>query len=369
MERNLYREQILSFKPYVPGKSIDDAKAEYGLSRMEKLASNENPLGPSPKAVEEMKRELERVNLYPDPEASALKLKLADKLGVEPDAIVVGNGGEQILQLIAQTFINPGDEAVMADATFDMYASSVSFLGGIPVRIPLQKMKHDIVGFAKAVTDRAKLMYICNPNNPTGNIVTKAEIDRLICQIPEDIILVFDEAYYDFAKADPDYPNSLDLLAKRPNTVILRTFSKIAGIAGVRIGYAVTSVGHARQMSKIKPTFNVNRLALAAATGAAEDGGHIRRTVELNDASMRMMEAFFEKHKLEYVRSYANFVFVDLGMDSRMVFEELMKRGVIVRPGFNWGFVDWIRVSTGTLEQTQFFLDKLKELIVRESRN
>ena len=363
MENDLYRKELASFKMYVPGKSIEEAKAEFGLKTVEKLASNENPLGPSPKAVAEIRKQVEMIHLYPDPTAAELREKLAGKLGVEAGQIVVANGGEQILQLIAQTFVNEGDEAIMADATFDVYASSVSYLGGIPVRVPLAAYRHDVPGFLQKVTARTKLLYVCNPNNPTGNIISAEELRSLAEALPDRVVLVLDEAYYDYAKVNPDYPDSLALLAKRANTVILRTFSKVAGIAGVRIGYAVTSAEIAGQMGKIKPTFNVNRLAQAAALGAADDAEHIAKTVDLNYRSLGMMEEYFEKKGLEYIKSSTNFVFVNTGIDSRLVFQELMKRGVIIRPGFNWGFDNWIRVSSGTSGQTRIFLEKLEEIL------
>ena len=363
MKENLYRRELALFKPYIPGRSIEEAKAEYGLTSMEKLASNENPLGPSPKAIAEIKKQLDSINLYPDPSAAELRNILAGKFDIAAEQIVVANGGEQILLLIAQTFINEGDEAIMAGTTFDLYASSVSFLGGIAVQVPLKDYKHDFAGFISRITGRTKLIYVCNPNNPTGNIMTAQEINYLVKSIPEDIVLILDEAYYDYARVNPDYPDSIGLLTHRPNTIILRTFSKIAGIAGVRIGYAVTSAEIAGQMSKIRPTFNVSKLAQAAAVGASKDQEHIDKTIKLNYRSLSLMQNFFRSKKLGFISSNANFIFVDTGKDSRVLFEELMKKGVIIRPGCNWGFDNWIRVSTGTIAQTKIFIEKLNELL------
>jgi histidinol-phosphate aminotransferase len=213
------------------------------------------------------------------------------------------------------------------------------------------------------VGDKTKLIYVCSPNNPTGNIVTKQELDRLLAGLPEDVTIVMDEAYYEFAVSNPEYPDCITLLKKRPNMVILRTFSKVSGIAGVRIGYVITSERIAAEMNKIKLTFDVNRLAQEAARGALRDKEYTKKTVTLTKESIDRMEAFFDRKGLNYIKSYANFVFVDVKHHSKTVFEELMKRGVIIRPGYFWGWDNWIRVSTGTLEQTQFFLDKLEEVM------
>lgn len=363
MSKNLYRNELALFKPYVPGKPIEEVKREYGIEKIEKLASNENPLGPSPKALEAIMNEMKTINIYPDPAATALRAALAEEYGLGADQIVVGSGGEQILQLIAQVFINAGDEAIMADTTFDLYASTVSFLGGVPVRVPLKNYKHDLEEFVRRINDRTKLIYVCSPNNPTGNIAAKAEVDYLIEHTPEDVVIILDEAYYDYARVNPDYPESIDVLKKRPNTIILRTFSKVAGIAAVRVGYVFTSVEIAEQMGKIKPTFSVNKLAQAAALGALADKEHIEKTVKLNYEAIEMMEAYFEKKGLEYIKSNSNFVFVNTGKDSKVIFQKLMEKGIIIRPGYAWNWDTWIRVSTGTLEQTKLFIEKLDELL------
>jgi len=361
--KSLFRKELANLKPYVPGKPIEEVQKEYGLDFIDKLASNENPLGPSPKAVEAIKREAEKVNLYPDAYAMELKLKLGDLYSLEHENIVLGNGGEQIISAIAQAFIDPGDEAIMSDLTFSLYETSVVHMGGKAVTVPLKGYKHDIEGYISKINDRTKLIFLCNPNNPTGNIATRDEVEYLVDNVPEDVVIVFDEAYYDYAKVNPDYPDTLEILRNRENIIILRTFSKVAGIAGVRVGFALTTKEIAREMNKVVGVFNVNRLAQAAALGALEDKEHIERTVSLNYQSLEKMEAFFKEKKLEYVPSNANFIFVDVNKDSRIVFEELLKRGIIVRPGYLWGWDNWLRISTGTLEQTDRLLRALEEII------
>lgn len=359
----LYRNQLETMMPYVPGKPIEEVKKEYGIEDIEKLASNENPLGPSPKAVEAVKQELEFINIYPDAAAMKLRKAIAEDQGLEFDNVLVGNGGEQVLSIIAQAFINEGDEAIMATTTFGLYGSSVHHMGGVAIKIPLKDYDHDLDNMLARINEKTKLIYICNPNNPTGNIMGAEAIKEFTAKVPEHITLIFDEAYYDYAKVNPEYPESLEILKARPNTIILRTFSKVAGIAGVRVGYALSSKDNITEMSKVKGVFNVNKLAQAAAIGALSDKEHIRKTVELNYDSMKLMTDFFEASNLEYIKSNANFIFVNVNKNSQDVFEELMMKGVIVRPGYLWNWNNWIRVSTGTIEQTNKFIASLGAIL------
>lgn len=363
MSKDLFRKELAKFQPYVPGKPIEEVKREYGLSRIEKLASNENQLGPSPLAVEAIIKAAKDINFYPEATAYELKRELAADLGVRDENLVIGNGGEELLQVIAQTFINEGDEVVVASPSFGIYNTTVGLMGGVIHSVPFKNKQYDLDGMLAKVSEKTKLIYICSPNNPTGNIVTKTEMEGLLSRLPEDVTLVMDEAYYEFATANPEYPDSIGLLAKRPNLVILRTFSKVSGIAGVRIGYIITSERIAAEMNKIKLTFDVNRLAQEAARGALKDKEYTKKTVALTRESIEMMEAWFDRMGLDYIRSWSNFVFVDVNRHSKTVFEELMKKGVIVRPGYFWSWDNWIRVSAGTIEQTRFFLDKLEEVI------
>lgn len=363
MSKNLFRKELDALKPYIPGKPIEEVQKEYGIDQIEKLASNENPLGPSPKAVEAIIKEAYNINFYPDAYATKLKEAIAKKVNLTHKNIIVGNGGEQTLSMVAKTFINHGDEAIMSDTTFGLYKTSVLNMGGIAIKLPLKNYKHDLDGFAEKISDKTKIIYICNPNNPVGNILTKDEIDNFIIKVPEDIVILFDEAYYNYAKVNPEYPETLDILAKRPNTIILRTFSKVGGIAGIRVGYVLTSEEIATQMGKVKDVFNVNSLAQAAALGVLEDEEHIEKTIRLNYESLALMEKYFDDNNLEYVKSNANFIFVNTGIHSKILFEELMKRGVIIRPGFLWNWDNWLRVSTGTIEQTKKFIEELNIIL------
>ncbi len=363
MSRNLFRKELDLLRPYIPGKPIEEVQKEYNIDKIEKLASNENPLGPSPKAVEAIIREAKNINFYPDAYAMKLKEAIAEKVNLTHENIIVGNGGEQTLSMVAQTFINHGDEAIMADTTFGLYETNVLNMGGVVVKLPLKNYKHDLDGFVEKINDKTKIIYICNPNNPMGNILTKYEINNFVAGVPEDIVILFDEAYYNYAKVNPEYPETTDVLAKRPNTIILRTFSKVGGIAGVRVGYILTSKEIATQIGKIKDVFNVNSLAQAAALAVLEDEEHIEKTVKLNYESLALMERYFDGNNLEYIKSNANFIFVNINTHSEPVFEELMKRGIIIRPGFLWGRDNWMRVSTGTIEQTEKFIKVLDGIL------
>jgi histidinol-phosphate aminotransferase len=348
----------------VPGKPIDEVQKEYGLEKIEKLASNENPLGPSPKALVAIQEELGKINIYPESSSMELRQAISEELGVAADQIVVGNGGEHIIQVIAQTFINSGDEVILADTTFELYSISIGMMGGNCIKVPLKNYKHDVEEFANRVTNKTKLIFLCNPNNPTGNIVTKDEVEYLLSRVPEDVVIVIDEAYYHYARLNPDYPDSISILKNRPNTVVIRTFSKIAGIAAVRVGIAVTSKEIAVEMNKARGVFYVNKLAQAGAMGALKDKEHIERTIKLNSESMKLMEEYFEKNNLEYVKSSSNFIFVNVKNNSRIIFQKLMEKGVIVRPGYPWNWDNWLRVSTGTIEQTKTFIEKLDEVLI-----
>jgi len=363
MEKYKFRKELAQFKPYVPGKPIEEVKREYGLEEIEKLASNENQLGPSPMAMQAIIDEVKKINFYPEASAIDLKNALAAKLNVGVENLVIGNGGEDVLMLIAQAFINEGDEVIVASPSFAIYNTSCGLMGGKIVSVPFKGVEYDLEAMAAAVNEKTKLMYICTPNNPTGNIVTKERLEWLLANVPEDLVIVLDEAYYEFAIVNPDYPDSIEIMKKRGNIVVLRTFSKVCGIAGVRVGYGITTPEIAQEMNKIKMTFGVNRLAQAAALGALKDEEHVKKTVELNYKSLGMMTDAFDQMGLTYVPSNANFVWVDVKKHSKDVFQELLEKGVIIRPGFYWGWENWIRVSTGTEAQTQIFIDRLKEVL------
>ncbi len=364
MAKDLFRRQVAQFRPYVPGKPIEEVRREYGLEEIEKLASNENQLGPSPKAIEAVQKAALEMNLYPEATAIDLKRALAAKLGVKEENLVIGNGGEELLQIIAQVFINDGDQIITGYPSFNIYVTTCSLMGAEVISVPFKDGNYDLEAMLAAVTDKTKLIYLCNPNNPTATFIDRPTLDSFLARVPEDVVVVLDEAYYEFARVNPDYPaESIARLVARPNTVILRTFSKVCGIAGVRVGYVISSEEIAGNMNKIKLTFDVNRLAQAAALAALDDEAHIERTVAQNYRSLQAMQACFDELGLHYYPSAANFIWVELPRHSKEVFEAMLRQGVIVRPGYLWGWENWMRVSTGTDAQTARFTEVLKDVL------
>lgn len=363
----MFRKELETLRPYIPGKSIEKVKEEYNLSYVNKLASNENPLGPSPKAIEAMKKAVETVHIYPDPAVSKLSQAIRTEYDLKEDEIIFGNGGEELIKLVAQTFINPEDEAIMSKPTFGLYHSSVTHMGGLGIEVPAKEdFSHDLEAFLDKVNDKTKLVYICNPNNPTGNVITKDDLMAFVNRLPDHVVLFLDEAYYDFARVDDRYPNGLDILKERPNTIVLRTFSKISGIAGVRTAYVMTSPEITSQIKKVKGVFNVNSVGQAGACAAFSDRDHTEKTVALNQASISALTQFCKDNSLKYIPTGANFLFMTTPFDSFDIFEALQKQGVIIRPGGLWGHNEWIRVSSGTMEQTENFIQVMTNLINSE---
>lgn len=357
-ESNMFRKQLETLRPYIPGKSIEKVKEEYQLTSVNKLASNENPLGPSPKAIEAMKEAVETVHIYPDPSVSKLSKVIRDKYQINEDEIIFGNGGEELIKLVAQTFINPEDEAIMSKPTFGLYHSSVTHMGGVGIEVPSKiGFGHDLDVFLENVNEKTKLVYICNPNNPTGNVIKRDTLMTFVNKLPKEVVLFLDEAYFDFASVDPEYPNGLDILRERPNTIILRTFSKISGIAGMRVAYLMTSPEIVTQIKKVKGVFNVNSVGQAGAYAAFLDTVHTENTIALNQKSIEALTEFCDDNNLAYIPTGSNFLFMETAFDSFEVFEALQKQGVIIRPGGLWGHHQWIRVSSGTMAQTENFIE------------
>lgn len=361
---SMFRKELEKLSCYVPGKPIEEVMEAYGITKVVKLASNENPLGPSPAAIEAIRNEADKVHLYPDPEARALKRALAEELDVLPEQILFGNGGESTIQLVSASVISPGDEVVVPDPGFSLHEIAAAHMGGVVKRVPLlPNYKMDLEGMLKAITPKTKIVYLTNPNNPTGSLVTKDELEDFAKRIPEDVFLFLDEAYYEFARINPEYPSGLEILKNRPNTIVLRTFAKVCGIAGVRLGYIVSTPETISEVSKSTGVFSVNRLAQVAGLASLKDKEHIEKSVALARASLSRMMDYFDAKGLEYIPAAGNFVFVNVNCDGREVNEALLKKGVIIRPGFLWGWDTWLRVSCGTMEATELFIEALDEVL------
>ena len=349
---------IAKLVPYSPGKPLDELERELGIRDAVKLASNENPLGPSPKALAALDAGKETVHLYPDGGAHHLTRALADRWKVSGNQIVVGNGSDEIISLLVKTFLSPGEEAVMADHTFVMYKLAVTGGHGVCVEVPLKDWRHDLPAMARAVTNRTRVVFVCNPNNPTGTMVTRDEVRAFMAAVPDDVIVVFDEAYYEYVR-DPQYPDTLDYVRQNRPVVVLRTFSKIYGLAGLRIGYGITTPEIVDYLHRVRNPFNANTLAQFAARAALGDEQHVAASRALNEAEMASVDNGLRALGLEPLPSQANFLYFDTHRDGRAVFDRLLREGVIVRHICG----SMLRVTIGQPEENRRFLEALSHVL------
>ncbi|HET7910026.1 MAG TPA: histidinol-phosphate transaminase [Nitrospira sp.] len=349
---------IAALSPYVPGKPIDELQRELGLTRVVKLASNENPLGPSPKAMAVINDGLATLHRYPDGGAFRLREAIADRWKVAAGQVILGNGSDEILGLLARTFLSPGDEAIMADQTFAIYKMEVMAAHGTPVVVPLVQWRHDVAGMAAAITERTRLLFLCNPNNPTGTMVSADEVAKLLAKVPAGVVVVFDEAYYEYVRSS-EFPDSMAYVRQGRNAVVLRTFSKIYGLAGLRIGYGVTTPEIVNFLNRVRPPFNVNSLAQRAALAALRDDEHVATSRAANQAGMDQVVTGLRALGFAPIASEANFLYFDVGRDGRRVFEALLRHGVIIR------HIEgrMIRVTIGQTEENVAFLTALKQVL------
>jgi len=345
---------------YQPGRPIEEVARELGLpaDSIIKVASNENPFGPSPLAVAAMQKAIGGVNLYPDGNAFYLKQKLADKLGVEPANLILGNGSNEIIEFVAHALLAPGDDVVISQFCFAIYPIVAKMAGANVVTVPAKNYGHDLPAMLRAVTPRTKIIFVANPNNPTGTLAPREELIKFVNDVPDDVLLVMDEAYIEFLDDAVDLV-SLVRLGARKNLVLMRTFSKIYGLAGLRIGYGIGNADFISALEKVRQPFNVNLLAQVAALAALDDVEHVRKTRANNFAGLDFFEREFHELKLEFVPSHANFVLVRVG-DGQMVFEAMQKQGVIVRPMGGYQLPEWIRISIGTPQENERCLGALK---------
>lgn len=354
-------EYIRSLIPYEPGKPIEEVEREYGISHSVKLASNENPLGPSPKAVAAMGAKLDQLNLYPDGDCFYLKQGLSRKLGVAPEKLLFGNGSNEIIELAARTFLRPGDEAVMAEQAFVVYQLIVQAVGARGRAVPLKNFTHDLPALADAVSPRTRMVFLANPNNPTGTIFRRAEWEHFLGKVSPDVLLIVDEAYFEYVQ-DGDYPDSLCYHTDDRPIITLRTFSKLYGLAGLRIGYGIGSKELIALMQRVRQPFNVNAPAQWAALAALDDTEHVRRSLEVNRLGLDFLQKQFTRLGLEFVPSYANFILVRVGRGQE-IFQELLKQGVIVRPTAGYRFPEYVRVTVGTMEENKKFIQALEKTL------
>ena len=346
---------------YDPGKPIEETARELGLNpeAIIKVASNENPLGPSPKAVEAMKEAAEGVNIYPDGGGYKLRTAIAEKVGLQRENVVLGNGSNEIIELIGHGFLNPGDNVIAAEHAFVVYKLMATLFGAETIEVPDPGFVHDLDAMAAAITPQTKKVFIANPNNPTGTMVGQDEIERFMDRVPDHVMVIFDEAYHEFLH---DPPNTLRYVSEGRNVVIMRTFSKIQGLAGLRIGYGLTTPEIASVLQKCRQPFNTNAIAQAGAIAGLLDDDHQERTCDLNDKGLAFLQCSFNEMGLEYVPSVANFVLVKVG-DGDAVFDLMLKKGVIIRAMRGYKLPEWVRISVGTMEQNERCIATLKEIL------
>ncbi len=353
------RNGILDLKAYIPGKPVEEVQEDLGLTEIIKMASNEMPIGPSPKAIAAAEKELRNINLYPEGPCTHLIREMSKKLNIKEDMITFSNGADNCIVLIASAFINEGDEIVMGDPSFFPYQTVTKIMGGIPVFVKLKNHTHDLDAMLKEIGSKTKLVFVCNPNNPTGTIVRKDELDNFVSQLPDHTILVLDEAYFEFA-CDKDYPDGLDYIKKGYNVISLRTFSKIYGIAGLRIGYALGCSEFIAALNRVREPFPVSRVAQAAALAALEDEEYKEEVLAKNEEEKAYLYDEFNKMGLPYAPSQTNFIFVNLHKDCQLFFQALLQKGIIIRPGHQWNCQTFARITIGTKEQNKKFIQALK---------
>jgi histidinol-phosphate aminotransferase len=350
-------EYIAAIKPYVPGKPFEELERELGITGSIKLASNENPIGPSPLAIEALKGTTKNLNRYPDGSGYYLRNALSERLSIEPDCIILGNGSNELLDIAARTFMRPGDEAVMAHPSFVVYSLAVQALGGKPVQVPLTDYTHDLSSMLAAVTVRTRMIFIANPNNPTGTINRAEEVALLMERLPEGILTVVDEAYYEYV-SNPDYADSMKWFRQGKDILILRTFSKIYGLAGLRIGYGIAKNAIITDLNKLRPPFNTNTISQVAALHGLRDADHIERSQKTNEEGKRYLYGEFQRLGLRYVPTEANFIYMPFD-NSPVLYEKLLRMGIIVRPMGP----DAIRVTIGLPEENRRFIEALKNVV------
>jgi histidinol-phosphate aminotransferase len=356
--RRLATPGVQALEPYQPGKPLSELEREYGITGAIKLASNENPLGPSPLGIAAARAALAEVELYPDSHGFALKQALSAALGVAPGQLVLGNGSNEILQLVARAFLNPGDEVVVAQYAFAIFTTEAVSAGGRVVTVPARDWGADLPAMRAAVTARTRLVFIANPNNPTGTWHRAPELLAFLESLPEHVVVVLDEAYCEYVE-QPDYPNGLDWLSQFPNLIVSRTFSKIYGLAGLRLGYGVASAEMADLLNRLREPFAVNNLALAAGAAALADHEHVERSRRLNTQGLAQLADACARLGLDFIPSAGNFIAVDVGRSAGPVYEALLRQGIIVRPLAPYGMPRHLRITIGTPEQMQRLLAAL----------
>ena len=335
---------------------------EFGAKKWIKLASNENLLGPSPKALEAIVQGLPTIYLYPEGPCSVLREALARKFSLSEKMVIISNGADNLILMIANAFVDEGDEVVMADPTFPVYTNVTQIMGGKVIKVKLKDYTHDLDGMLRKVNRKTKLIFVCNPNNPTGTTVSQESFNQFLYKLPARVIVILDEAYGDFVE-DASYPNGLDYVKSKGQMIVLRTFSKVYGLAGLRIGYALGREDLMDCLYQVRDPFPVHRLAQVAAVAALNDREHAVRSIQMVYEGKRYLYKELEKMGLSYVPSQANFIFIDFRRNSNEVFQALLKEGIIIRPGRTWGYPTCARVTIGRPQDNRRFIKALRKIL------
>lgn len=349
---------IRGLQPYQAGKPIEELERELGVTDIVKLASNENPLGVSPKVAQALQDNIAGLARYPDANGFYLKSALADTYGVQPEQITLGNGSNDVLELLARTFVSADNEVIFAQHAFVVYPLVTKAIGATPVAVPAKDYGHDLDAMLAAITERTRMIFIANPNNPTGTFLTAEALHNFLQQVPNHVLVVLDEAYYEYVDAAERAP-SIEWIADFPNLVVSRTFSKAYGLAGLRAGYAVTHPSVADLMNRIRQPFNMNELALTAAMAALADEDFLQRSVQVNSEGMAQLVSFCDQQGLSYIPSHGNFLTIEVGADADKLYQKLLHKGVIVRPVAGYELPRHLRVSIGLASENQAFIDAM----------
>ncbi len=357
--KKLVNKGVDSLSPYEPGKPIEDLEREIGIKNAIKLASNENPIGPSPKVLQSIDAILKETHRYPDGNATRLKDSIAKKFNTSPNQVTIGNGSNDIIEFIARSFLGPDDSAIYSEHAFAVYPLVVKAVGAKGIEVPAKDFSHDLEAMLKAIEENTKLIFIANPNNPTGSFVELDELLAFLEKVPEDIIVLLDQAYFDYSSFETRDAN-FDILKKFPNLVMSRSFSKAYGLAGFRVGYSVSSEDIANYLNRVRQPFNANSLALYAAEKALEDDDYMNQCLQLNSEQKKVLYEGLNSQGYEYLPSRANFISFDCKKDSNDAFNKLLHEGVIVRSLGVYKMPNFLRVSIGLPEENLLFLEKLK---------
>ncbi len=355
-------EYILGITPYATGKPIEELARETGAARIIKLASNENPLGPSPLAMDAIRAALDGVHRYPDGGAHDLVQKLSGHLSVDPASIVIGNGSDDLIGMLTRAFLTAGDEAIMADPSFLMYDIMIRSAGAVPVHVPLKALSLDLEGFLGKVTEKTRMVFVCNPNNPTGTVVSKQEFEHFLDALPPAVVVVLDEAYVEFVR-DPDSPDAMAYFDPERPLVVLRTFSKAYGLAGLRIGYGVMPGALSDLIHRVRQPFNANMLGQLAAAAALDDTAFLEKTVQMTHDGLDDLYASLDRMGVHYYPTQTNFFLIDVGRDADAVYRALLEKGIIVRSMTAYGYPTCIRVNVGLPEENAYFIQALTSVL------